>query len=159
MFRIGHAYDLHRLVLDRPLILGGVKFDHPKGLLGHSDADCLLHAIAEALLGALALGDLGTHFPDNDPKYLNIDSKIILKECYKMVKERGYEIVNIDTTIYAERPKIKPYSFEIRQSISDILDIEIDKISVKATTHEKLGPIGLELAIASEAVCLLCKNK
>lgn len=159
MFRIGHAYDLHRLVLDRPLILGGVKFDHPKGLLGHSDADCLLHAIAEALLGALALGDLGTHFPDNDPKYLNMDSKIILKECYKMVKERGYEIVNIDTTIYAERPKIKPYSFEIRQSISDILDIEIDKISVKATTHEKLGPIGLELAIASEAVCLLCKNK
>ena len=156
--RIGHAYDIHKLQEGRDLILGGIKIPHHKGLLGHSDADCLLHAIAESLLGALALGDLGTFFPDNDPKYKDMDSKIILKECYHMIREKGYHIVNIDTTIFAQKPKIKPYSLAIREKIASVLEIDINDISVKATTYENLGPIGEELAIAAEAVCLLEKD-
>lgn len=156
--RIGHAYDIHRLVEGRDLILGGIKIPHEKGLLGHSDADCLLHAIAESLLGALALGDLGTFFPDNDPKYQGMDSKIILVECYKMIKNLGYKIVNIDSTIFAQKPKIKPYSKDMRECIALLLNIDVNMISIKATTFEKLGPIGEEKAIAAEAVCLLEKN-
>lgn len=157
MIRVGHAYDIHRLTPGRKLFLGGVLFDHHLGLLGHSDADCLLHAVSEAMLGALALGDLGTFFPDNDPKYKDMDSRVILKEVYQMILDSGYHIVNIDSTIYAEKPKIKPRAYEVRKSIADILGIDVDNISVKATTFEHLGPIGEEKAIAAEAVVLLEK--
>ena len=156
--RIGHAYDIHRLIEGRDLILGGIKIPHNKGLLGHSDADCILHAFAESLLGALALGDLGPFFPDNDPQYKDMDSKVILKKCYQMVKEKGNHIVNIDTTIFPQKPNIKPYSLAIRVKIAFVLEIDINDISVKATTYENLGPIGEELAIAAEAVCLLEKD-
>lgn len=156
--RIGHAWDVHRLVNNRPLILGGLKIPYSLGLLGHSDADVLLHAIAEALLGALALGDLGTFFPDNDVKYKDMDSKIILNEVYKMVQDKGYKIVNIDSTIYAEAPKLRPYIDEIRKSIASILNIPVEDVSVKATTHEKMGSIGKKEAISSEAVVLIEKK-
>ncbi len=157
--RVGHAYDIHQLVSGRDLYLGGILLPHSKGLLGHSDADCLLHAIAEALLGSVALGDLGTFFPDNDPKYKGMDSKILLKECYNKIKELGYEIINIDSTIYAEKPKMRPYIDLMRQSIASVLDIDTNCVSVKATTFEKMGPIGEEKAIASEAVVLIDKLK
>lgn len=155
--RIGHAWDIHRLVKDRPLYLGGIKVEYELGLLGHSDADVLLHAIAESMLGALALGDLGTFFPDTDIKNKGLDSKFILKEVYKMVKDNGYELVNLDSTVYAEKPKLNPIIQDIRKSISNIINEDISKISVKATTYEKLGPIGNLEAISSEAVCLLKK--
>ena len=155
MIRIGHSYDIHQLVENRKLILGGVEIEHKLGLLGVSDADCLLHAIAESLLGALALGDLGTYFNPDDSKNIGLDSKIILKECYQMVKDRGYEINNIDCMIFAQKPKMKDYIYAIRESISNILDISVDQISVKATTYEKLDSIGNEKAIACEAVCLI----
>lgn len=157
--RIGHAWDVHRLVGNRPLILGGIEIPYSLGLLGHSDADVLLHAIAEALLGSLALGDLGTFFPDNDVKYKDMDSKIILMEVYKMIQDKGYKIVNIDSTIYAEAPKLRPYIDEIRKSISNVLNIPIEDVSVKATTHEMMGSIGKKEAISSEAVVLIEKKK
>ncbi len=156
--KIGHSFDIHKLVENRDLYLGGVKIDYHLGLLGHSDADCLLHAIAESFLGALALGDLGTIFPDNDPKYKGIDSKAILKHIYNIVLEKGYVIGNIDSTLYLELPKMNPHILSIRECISNILNINIDLISVKATTYEKLGPIGEGKAIAAEAVCLLIKK-
>jgi 2-C-methyl-D-erythritol 4-phosphate cytidylyltransferase / 2-C-methyl-D-erythritol 2,4-cyclodiphosphate synthase len=155
--RIGHSFDIHQLVEGRDLILGGLKIEHHKGLLGHSDADCLLHSISEAMLGALALGDLGTFYPDNDPKYKNIDSKLILKDVHEKIKTLGYEISNIDTTLYLELPKLNPIIIDIRNSISNILSISVDLISVKATTYEKLDAIGSEKAIASEAIVLLKK--
>lgn len=155
--KIGHSFDIHRLVEGRELYLGGVKLDYHLGLLGHSDADCLLHAIAESLLGALSLGDLGSIFPDTDPKNKDMDSKVILKHINFIIKNKGYSIGNIDSTVYLELPKMKPHIFEIRKCISSILDISIDLVSVKATTYEKLGPIGEGKAIAAEAVCLLYK--
>ena len=157
-FRIGHSWDLHQLVYDRKLILGGVEIPFEKGLLGHSDADALLHAIAESLLGSLALGDLGTFFPDNDPKYKGMDSKVILKECYQRVKDEGYMIVNLDTMIYAEAPKMAKYIPLMKHVISELLEININQISIKATTHEKLGVIGNGNAIAAEARVLLIKS-
>lgn len=153
--RIGHSFDLHQYVEDRPLILGGIKIDHHKGLLGHSDADVLCHAIAEAMLGALSLGDLGTHFPDHDPSYKNMDSTKILKDVYDMVKSLGYHLVNVDAMIFAQAPKINPYILDIRKNISKVLDEDIDKISVKATTYEKVDAIGKEEAMAAEATLLL----
>ncbi|MFI3329287.1 MAG: 2-C-methyl-D-erythritol 2,4-cyclodiphosphate synthase [bacterium] len=156
--KIGHSFDIHKLVENRDLYLGGIKLDYHLGLLGHSDADCLLHAIAESLLGALALGDLGTIFPDNDPKYKGIDSKKILEHIYDIVKAKGYAIGNIDSTVYLELPKMNPHILDIRKCISNILKIDIDLISVKATTYEKLGPIGEGKAIAAEAVCLLVQG-
>ena len=156
--RIGHSWDTHKLVDGRDLILGGVKIPFEKGLLGHSDADALLHAIAESLLGALALGDLGTHFPDNDPKYKGISSKVLLSECYKLVKEKGYLIKNIDTMIYAETPKMKPYIPLMREEIAKILEIGIDSISIKATTYEKMDAIGQGLAIACDSTVLIYKE-
>ena len=153
--RIGHSFDLHQLVENRKLILGGIEIDYHLGLLGHSDADVLSHAISEALLGACALGDLGTHFPDNDPKYKNMDSTKILKIVYDMVKSRGYVLVNVDAMIYAEAPKLNPYMDKIRTSLSHILNEDISKISIKATTYEKLDAIGENKAIASEATLLL----
>ena len=158
MIRIGHAWDTHKLVKDRKLILGGIEFESDLGLLGHSDADALLHAIAESLLGALSLGDLGTHFPDNDPKYKGIDSKILLNKCYDMVKERGYIIVNLDTMVYAEAPKMKPYISLMRESISKILNINVEQISIKATTYEKMDAIGRGEAIACDSTVLLMKK-
>lgn len=153
--RVGHSFDLHQLVEGRKLILGGIEIDHYKGLLGHSDADVLLHAISEAMLGALALGDLGTHFPDTDPQYKDIDSQIILRKAHALIVEKGYRINNIDSTIYAEKPKLNPYMTTIRTNIAKILNVDINKISVKATTYEGLEAIGKEKAIAAEAIVSL----
>lgn len=155
MIRIGHAWDIHKLVENRKLILGGVEIPSNLGLLGHSDADVVLHAISESLLGSLALGDLGEHFPDTSESTLNMDSKIILEKCYKMVLNKGFHINNIDITIYSEKIKISPIKLKLRESISNILNIDIDRISVKATTYEGLDSIGNNLAIACEALCLV----
>jgi 2-C-methyl-D-erythritol 2,4-cyclodiphosphate synthase len=157
MIRIGHAWDVHKLVENRKLYLGGVLVESKLGLLGHSDADVVLHAIAESLLGSLALGDLGTFYPDNSEKTKNMDSKIILEECYQIVKEYGYQLVNIDLTIYSENIKISPIRDEIIKSISNILNIDTAFVSVKATTYEKMGFIGRGEAIACECVCLVEK--
>lgn len=158
MLRIGHAWDTHRLVENRKLILGGIEFGGKVGLLGHSDADVVLHAIAESLLGSLALGDLGCFYPDDKDETLNLDSRIILKECYQRVLKRGYSLNNLDVTIYAEKIKIAPKKDEIRKSIADILEVDINRISIKATTWEKMGFVGREEAIASECVCLVSDN-
>ncbi len=158
MIRIGNAYDTHRLVSGRKLILGGVVFDYPLGLLGHSDADVVLHAIANAFLGSLALGDLGTHFPDNSEKTLNMDSKVILSECYRMVKDKGYHLVNMDVMIFSEEVKINPFRDKIRECISHILGEDINKISIKATRGEKLGYIGRNEGISCECTLLVESN-
>lgn len=155
--RIGHSFDIHQLKEDRKLILGGLTIEHDKGLDGHSDADVLTHAIAESLLGALALGDLGTFYPDTDPKYKDISSIELLKDVYKKIKALSYEILNIDSTVYAELPKLNPYITDMRKKISETLDIDISKVSIKATTYEKLDAIGNQKAIAAEAVTLLKK--
>ena len=155
--RIGHSFDIHQLVLDRKLILGGIQIPFEKGLLGHSDADVLLHAITEAMLGALALGDLGTYFPDTHENIKDIDSTKILLYVYKMIQQKGYEIGNIDATIYAEQPKMNPFIQVIRENIASLLQINHDKISVKATTYEKMDAIGESKAIASEAIVMLKK--
>lgn len=156
--RIGHAWDTHKLVRGRKLYLGGYYVENSEvGLLGHSDADVVLHALAEALLGSLALGDLGTFYPDTSDKTLNMDSKIILKECYEMVKKQGYKLINLDLTIYAEFVKISPIRDKIRQSIAYLLETDITNVSVKATTHERMGFIGRGEAIASECVVLIDK--
>ena len=157
MIRIGHAWDTHKLVKGRKLILGGVEFESEIGLLGHSDADVVLHAVAESLLGSLALGDLGTFFPDNSDATLNMDSKIILDKCYQMVKDKGFKLINLDLTIYAEFIKIAPKRELIRKSIAKLLDVDLENISVKATTHEKMGFIGSGEAMACECVCLVEK--
>jgi len=156
--RIGHSWDCHKLVSGRKLILGGICIPFDKGLLGHSDADCLLHAISESLLGALSLGDLGTHFPDNDPKYKDIDSKLILKNVYELIKENKYKIINIDTMIYAENPKMKPYILAMREVISSLLEIDLSQISIKATTYEHMDAIGRGEAIACDSTVLLVKS-
>ncbi len=157
--RIGHSFDIHQLVSDRPLILGGLQIPHDKGLLGHSDADVLLHVIAEAMLGALSLGDLGTIYPDTDPANKDISSMKILKTVYDLIRQKGYKIGNIDSTVYAELPKLNPHIKPIIQNISKLLEIDEDKISVKATTYEKLDAIGQQKAIAAEAVVMLKKVK
>lgn len=157
MIRIGHAWDTHKLVEGRKLILGGVEFDSELGLLGHSDADVVLHAIAESLLGSLALGDLGTFYPDNSNETLNMDSKIILKECYERVQKEGYKLNNLDLTIFSENIKISPLREEIRKSISSLLNLDLNQVSIKATTWEKMGFIGRGEAIAAECVCLIEK--
>ncbi len=157
--RIGHSYDIHRLESNRDLILGGINIPYHLGLLGHSDADCLLHAIAESLLGSLALGDLGTHFPDTDPKYKGVDSTILLKESYDLVKKKGYTLGNLDCMIYCEAPKLKPHINSMRDNIALLLETSVDNISIKATTFEKLGPIGNNQAIASECTCLVYKKE
>lgn len=159
MFRIGQSSDIHRLVEGRKLILGGVEIDHTKGLLGHSDADALLHAISEAMLGALALGDLGHHFPDTDPKWEGVSSLVILKEVDAMVKEKGYKVVNIDSLILIERPKMAPHIPEMRKNIAEALNIDIDQVSVKATRGEGLGYVGREEGVLAQAVVLLEKEE
>lgn len=153
--RIGMGYDVHRLVEERDLIIGGVKIEHEKGLLGHSDADVLLHAISDALLGAAALGDIGKHFPDTDPKYKGADSLYLLECVREFVWEAGYEVVNVDATIIAERPKMRPHIDAMRTNIAKALQVEVNQINVKATTEEKLGFTGAEEGISSQAICLL----
>ena len=158
-YRIGSGIDVHQLVEGRPLWIGGVSIPHHKGALGHSDADVLLHAICDALLGALSLGDIGMHFPDTDAAYKNIDSKILLKKTYDLVRQKKYSIVNIDSSLCLESPKIKRYSGEMRKVIAGILDISIDDVSIKATTNEKMGFIGREEGVVAYATVLLKKEK
>jgi len=159
IYRIGIGYDLHRLVEGRKLTIGGITIPHEKGLLGHSDADVLIHAIIDAILGALAMGDIGTHFPDTDPQYKDIDSKTLLHHIIHLTKEQGWYIVNIDSTIIAEKPKLKPFIKNIREVLSQILEMPIDCISVKAKTNEGIGPEGKEEAISCFAVVLLSQTK
>jgi len=156
--RIGNGYDIHRLVPERPLILAGVKIEHSLGLLGHSDADVLTHAIMDSLLGALSLGDIGHYFPPNDPQWLGADSIKLLKEVYHIVKSMGWRIGNIDTIVVAESPKLKPHINSMRYSLAQALEIEVEQVSVKATTNEQLGPIGREEGIASYAVVVLLQD-
>ena len=153
--RIGNGYDIHRLGPDRPLILGGVTIPHSLGLLGHSDADVLTHAIMDALLGALSLGDIGRYFPPTDPKWKGADSLKLLDQIYQMVQEKGWAIGNLDTVVVAERPKLKPHIGEMQKCLADRLSLAIDQIGIKATTNEKLGPTGREEGIAAYAVVLL----
>lgn len=156
-FRIGQGVDFHQLVEGRDLWLGGVKVPHVKGALGHSDADVLLHAICDAMLGALALGDIGTHFPDTSSEFKNIDSKILLKRSYELIRQKGYKVVNIDSTLCLEKPKIKPYVEEMRKVIAEILEFDISDISIKATTTEKMGFVGREEGLVAYASALLQK--
>ena len=158
-FRIGHGYDVHRLVPDRDLILGGIKIPHETGLLGHSDADVLTHAIMDALLGALALGDIGKLFPDNDPAYKGADSLVLAKAVVAEIRKRGWDIVNIDATVLAQAPKLAPHIVSMRENLAKALQINVDAVSVKATTEEKLGFTGEKLGIAAHAVCLLGQSK
>ncbi len=159
MTRVGFGYDVHRLVGECKLILGGVEIPHDKGLLGHSDADVLLHAICDAMLGAAALGDIGTHFPDTDPAYSGISSLLLLKRCHALLQEHGYAVGNIDSTVIAQQPKLSPFIPAMRQSIADALGIPTEVVSVKATTEEKLGFTGREEGIAAAAVVLLTDIK
>ncbi len=157
MFKIGLGYDIHRLVEDRDLIIGGVKIPYEKGLLGHSDADVLIHAIIDALLGAANLADIGTLFPDTDPKYKDANSVILLKNVIELVKEKGYKINNIDSNIIAQAPKMMPYIPEMKATLAKAMDIDIESISIKAKTKEKLDSVGEKLAIETNAVVLLEK--
>ena len=153
--RIGMGYDVHKLVPNRDLILGGVKIPHELGLLGHSDADVLLHSIMDALLGAAALGDIGKHFPDTDPAYKGADCVKLLEHVGRLIREAGYSIENIDATIIAQRPKMRPHIDTMRRNIKEALGIELDQINVKATTEEGLGFTGSEEGISAQAICLL----
>lgn len=155
MFRIGHGYDVHRLVEGRRLILGGVDIPYEKGLLGHSDADVLTHAVCDALLGAAALGDIGKHFPDTDEKYKGADSILLLKHCVKLIGDAGFRVGNVDVTLIAQAPKISPYIEEIRKNLAAALDTDLSNVSVKATTEEGLGFTGEKLGISCHCVALL----
>ena len=155
--KIGFGVDVHQLVENRKLFIGGVEIPSSLGAMGHSDADVLLHAICDAMLGALNLRDIGYHFSDTDPKYKNIDSKILLKDSYALIKEKGYSIGNIDATVVLEKPKVNPHIPKIQKVISEILDTDIDNVSIKATTHEKVDSFGKQEAIKAYAVCLLSK--
>ena len=157
MFRVGLGYDIHELTTGRDLIIGGVKITHEKGLLGHSDADVLIHAIIDAMLGALALADIGTLFPDTDKIYKNIDSTILLKKVYEKITEKGWRIVNIDSNIIAQEPKMMPYIPKMKEVLCQILEIEPDELSIKAKTNEKMDAVGQNLAIEAHAVIMLKK--
>ena len=153
--RIGHGYDVHKLVEGRDLILGGVKIEHSLGLLGHSDADVLLHAVSDALLGAAGLGDIGKHFPDTDPEYKGADSLKLLEIVARRVKEAGYRVSNIDVTMIAQRPKLRPHIEKMEANIASAVGVDVSRVNVKATTEEKLGFTGTEQGMACHAVCLL----
>jgi 2-C-methyl-D-erythritol 2,4-cyclodiphosphate synthase len=153
--RIGHGYDVHKLVECRDLILGGVKIPHTVGLLGHSDADVLLHAVMDALLGAAGLRDIGYHFPDTDAQYKGADSRVLLRTVKKLLDEKGYRISNVDVTLLAQKPKLKPYIPQMMENIAADLEIDISRVNVKATTEEGLGFTGTEEGMACHAVCLL----
>lgn len=157
MLRIGNGYDVHVLTEGRKLILGGVEIPHTKGVLGHSDGDVLVHAIMDAMLGALALGDIGQHFPDTDMQYKNIDSMVLLSKVKELIYSKGYKIINLDSIIVLQKPKVKPYIEAMRKRIAEVLEIEGDQVSVKATTEEKLGFTGDESGVKSYCVILLEK--
>jgi len=156
--RVGHGYDVHRFADDRKLILGGIEIPYEKGLLGHSDADVLVHAVMDSLLGAAALGDIGTHFPDTDMKYSGADSIELLKEVVRLLKEKGFAISNIDATVIAQKPKLKPYIEEMRGRIASAMDTDIENVSIKATTEEKLGFTGRLEGISAHCVALIEKE-
>lgn len=153
--RIGQGFDVHAFAEGRPLILGGSEIPHERGLLGHSDADVLLHTIADAALGAIAAGDIGKHFPDTDPEFKDADSKVLLRHVWQLVKDQGYVLGNVDATVMAQRPKLRPYIDEMRAVIAELLEADIEQVNVKATTTEKLGFTGREEGIAAQAVILL----
>lgn len=157
--RIGHGYDVHRLAENRKLILGGVEIPYEKGLLGHSDADVLTHAVMDAFLGALALGDIGKHFPDNDPEYKGADSIKLLEHVYKLIIEKGYKLGNLDSVILAQSPKLSPYIEKMRENIAEACKCEISQVSVKATTEEKMGFTGDGSGMAAHCVLLLVENQ
>lgn len=157
-FRVGLGQDCHRLVVDRPLILGGVHIDHDRGLYGHSDADVLLHAITDALLGAAGLGDIGEMFPDTSPEFEGADSAILLEKALVRVAHEGWKVANLDCTIAAERPKLLPYKPEIRSRIAELLHVPADAVNIKAKTGEKIGPVGRQEAMTAEAVILLVRE-
>jgi 2-C-methyl-D-erythritol 2,4-cyclodiphosphate synthase len=156
--RIGEGWDIHALVEGRKLILGGVQIPHSKGLLGHSDADALLHAITDAILGAAALGDIGSHFPDTDAQFKGANSAVLLREVARLVREKGFEIGNVDSTVIAQAPKLAPHIGGMRQNIAQALAVTIDQVNVKAKTAEKMGPVGEGRAMEARAVVLLVKN-
>ena len=157
--RIGSGFDVHAFAEDRELIIGGVRIPFEKGLTGHSDADVLLHAISDALLGALALGDIGKHFPDTDPEYKNADSRVLLRQVMRLIDKKDFEVANLDSTIIAQTPKMAPYIDEMRQNIADDLDVKISRVSIKATTTENLGFTGRGEGIASQATVLLKRKQ
>lgn len=159
MYRTGIGYDIHKLIEGRDLVIGGIKITHEKGLLGHSDADVLIHALIDAMLGALALDDIGTLFPDTDPKYKDIDSTVLLKHVISLIREKGYSIVNIDSNIIAQAPKMMPYIPKMKEVLSKILEISPDDLSIKAKTKEKMDAVGQKLAIEANAVVLLKKSE
>ena len=154
-FRVGFGFDVHKLVEGEEFWLGGILLNHYKGAIGHSDADVLIHAICDALLGAAALGDIGYHFPDTDSKYKGIDSKILLKEVVQLISKKGYSIGNIDATVSLQLPKLKPHILSIREKLASVMEIDVDLVSVKATTTEKLGYVGKEEGVNAHAVCLI----
>ena len=156
--RIGNGYDIHKLVNNKPLILGGIEIPHSMGLLGHSDADVLTHAIMDALLGALSLGDIGHYFPPSDPQWKGANSMMLMEQVIKIVRSQGWNIGNIDSTVVAEQPKLKPHLKSMRNAIAKILNIDAEQISIKATTNERLGPVGREKGICAYAVVLLIKD-
>ncbi len=156
--RIGHGYDVHRLTEGRKLILGGVDIPHPMGLDGHSDADVLVHAIIDSVIGALGLGDIGLHFPDNDNKYKNIDSLILAKKTAELLSKNGYKLLNIDATIIMQVPKVRPYIEQMQKNIANVYSVDVSCINIKATTEEGLGFTGKKKGIAAHAVCLITKE-
>ena len=154
-FRVGNGYDVHQLAEGLPLVLGGVKIPHTKGCVAHSDGDVLIHALCDALLGALALGDIGQHFPDTSDDYKGIDSKILLARVVAMISDKGWSVVNVDVTLLAQKPKIAPFVPRMRQALADVMGLAVDRVSVKATTTERLGFVGREEGVAAYATCLL----
>ncbi|BAZ53090.1 2-C-methyl-D-erythritol 2,4-cyclodiphosphate synthase [Nostoc ellipsosporum NOK] len=156
--RIGNGYDIHRLVSDRPLILGGVQISHELGLLGHSDADVLTHAIMDAMLGALSLGDIGHYFPPSDPQWAGADSLVLLTKVHQLIRDQGWQVGNIDSVVVAERPKLKPHIHKMRDKLATVLALQPNQIGIKATTNEKLGPEGREEGICAYAVVLLLES-
>ena len=157
MLRIGHGYDVHAFAENRKCIIGGVNIPCEKGLLGHSDADVLLHAVSDALLGAAAMGDIGGMFPDNDPEYLGADSLVLLRQVFQRLRDNGYSVINVDCTVIAQKPKMKPYIPEMRMNIAAALSTDVDNISVKATTEEEMGFTGRGEGISAHCVCLIDK--
>ncbi|WP_040720240.1 2-C-methyl-D-erythritol 2,4-cyclodiphosphate synthase [Oxalobacter paraformigenes] len=157
-FRIGQGYDCHALVSGRRLVIGGVEIPHSRGLLGHSDADVLLHAVTDALFGAAGLGDIGRHFPDTDERFAGADSRILLREAMKRVSEQGYAVVNLDATIIAQAPKMAPHIDAMRANLASDLGVAVSQVNIKAKTNEKLGFLGREEGIAAEVAVLLCRN-
>ena len=159
IYKIGHGYDVHRLVEERPLILGGVTIPYSLGLLGHSDADCLLHAVMDAVLGALSLGDIGHHFPDTDSTYKGADSRALARSVCDMMQSKGYRIGNIDVTVVAQKPKLAPYVDEMKKNVAEVFSCSEEDVNIKATTEEGLGFTGRGEAIAAHAVCLIARDK